>query len=73
MISLDAGTIQEYVASGEWKGKAGAYAVQGIGAALVKEVHGSITNVIGLPLIEVPAALREVGGPRPKFAAGKPA
>ena len=71
-IELDAATIADYVASGEWRGKAGAYAVQGIGAALVKEVHGSITNVIGLPLVEVLAALREVGGPRPKFAAGKP-
>src|SRR5512139_234538 len=72
MIELDAGAIADYVASGEWRGKAGAYAVQGIGAALVKEVHGSITNVIGLPLVEVLAALREVGGPRPKLAAGKP-
>lgn len=71
-IELDAAAIADYVASGEWRGKAGAYAVQGIGAALVKEVHGSITNVIGLPLVEVLAALREVGGPRPKLAAGKP-
>lgn len=73
MIDLDANIIADYVASGEWRGKAGAYAVQGIGAALVREVRGSITNVIGLPLVEVLAALREVGGPRPKLAAGKPA
>ena len=71
-IELDAGTIQDYVASGEWKGKAGAYAIQGIGASLVKEIHGSVTNVIGLPLVEVLAMLREVGGPHPKLAAGKP-
>ncbi|MBA3394954.1 MAG: septum formation protein Maf [Deltaproteobacteria bacterium] len=69
-IELDAGTLADYVASGEWRGKAGAYAIQGIGAALVREVRGSVTNVIGLPLAEVLAALREVGGPHPKLAAG---
>lgn len=69
---LDEATIGDYVASGEWRGKAGAYAVQGIGAALVREVRGSVTNVIGLPLAEVLAALREAGGPVPRFAAGEP-
>lgn len=73
MIELDAATLADYVASGEWRGKAGAYAIQGIGAALVEEIRGSVTNVIGLPLVEVLAALREVGGPRPKLAAGRPA
>jgi septum formation protein len=70
MIDADAATVADYVASGEWRGKAGAYALQGIAAALVREVRGSVTNVIGLPLAEVLAALREVGGPRPRFAAG---
>jgi septum formation protein len=73
MIELDASMIADYVASGEWRDKAGAYAVQGIAAAFVKEVHGSVTNVVGLPLAEVLAALREVGGPQPRLAAGKPA
>ena len=73
MIELDAGLVADYVASGEWRGKAGAYAIQGIGAALVREVRGSVTNVIGLPLVEVLAALREVGGPRARLAAGQPA
>jgi septum formation protein len=72
MIDLDAGTIADYVASGEWRDKAGAYAIQGIGAALVRAVHGSVTNVVGLPLVEVLAALREVGGPAPRFTAGTP-
>ncbi|HLL25718.1 MAG TPA: Maf family protein [Kofleriaceae bacterium] len=72
MIALDEDTIADYVASGEWRGKAGAYALQGIGAALVREIRGSVTNVIGLPLVEVLAALREAGGPRPHFAAGNP-
>ena len=69
---LDA-MLADYVASGEWRGKAGAYAIQGIGAALVREVRGSVTNVVGLPLAEVVAALREVGGPLPKLASGTPA
>ena len=72
-IELDAGVLADYVASGEWRGKAGAYAIQGIGAALVAAVHGSVTNVIGLPLAEVLAALREAGGPMPRFQAGTPA
>lgn len=73
MIDFDAETLADYVASNDWRGKAGAYALQGIGAALVREVRGSVTNVIGLPLAEVLAALREVGAPLPRFAAGKPA
>ncbi len=70
MVELDAATVADYVASGEWRGKAGAYAIQGIGAALVREVRGSVTNVIGLPLAEVVAALREAGAPQPRLAAG---
>jgi len=72
MTELDAPTVADYVACGEWRGKAGAYALQGIGAALVREVRGSVTNVIGLPLAEVVAALREVGAPQPAFAQGTP-
>jgi septum formation protein len=50
--------IQEYLATGEPFDKAGAYAVQGIGAALVEKVEGSYTNVVGLPVDEVLEALR---------------
>jgi septum formation protein len=53
--------IREYVATGEPCDKAGAYAVQGLGAALVERVEGSYTNVVGLPMDEVRAALRAVG------------
>jgi septum formation protein len=53
--------IQEYLATGEPFDKAGAYAVQGIGAALVEKVEGSYTNVVGLPLDEVLAALHSAG------------
>jgi septum formation protein len=72
MAELDAATIADYVACGEWRGKAGAYAIQGIAAGLVTGVNGSVTNIAGLPLAEVLAALREVGGPLPRFTAGNP-
>jgi septum formation protein len=39
-----------YLATGEWRGRAGAYAIQGAGAALVKSVRGDYENVVGLPL-----------------------
>ena len=48
-----------YVASGEWEGRAGAYAIQGRGAALVRRVDGDYLNVVGLPaalLVELLAA-----------------
>jgi septum formation protein len=73
MITIDPSTLADYVASNEWRGKAGAYAIQGIGAALVRGVTGSVTNVIGLPLVEVLEVLRDVGGPTPRFTAGLPA
>ncbi len=50
---LSEAEIAAYVASGEPLDKAGAYAVQGLGAALVKAVSGSYTNVVGLPLAAV--------------------
>ncbi|MFH2125073.1 MAG: Maf family protein [Pseudomonadota bacterium] len=53
--------IAAYVATGEPLDKAGAYAVQGVGAALVKEVSGSYTNVVGLPLAAVIEMLLEQG------------
>lgn len=47
---LDTPTIDRYLASGEWRGRAGGYAIQGRGSALVAGVHGDIANVIGLPV-----------------------
>lgn len=41
---------EAYIASGEWAGRAGAYAVQGLGSALVEEISGDLSNVIGLPI-----------------------
>lgn len=42
--------IGRYVASGEWREKSGGYAIQGLGAMLVREIHGDYENVVGLPL-----------------------
>src|SRR5436190_19121570 len=47
---LDGATIDLYAASGEWRDRAGAYAVQGLGSMLVERVDGDLANVIGLPL-----------------------
>jgi septum formation protein len=41
--------IEEYLASGEWEGRAGAYAIQGLGARLVQRIEGDYLNVVGLP------------------------
>ncbi len=46
---LTARDIAAYVASGEWRDRAGAYAIQGLGAALVERVEGDYLNVVGLP------------------------
>ena len=73
MVPMDGAMLADYVASGEWRGKAGAYAIQGIGAGLVRSVRGSVTNVIGLPLVEVLEALRAVGAPSAQMARGVPA
>lgn len=58
--------INAYVAGGEPMGKAGAYAIQGMGAALVEEVSGSYTNVVGLPLAAVIKLLLARGVIQPK-------
>jgi septum formation protein len=46
---LTARDLAAYVASGEWEGRAGAYAIQGFGASLVEEIDGDYLNVVGLP------------------------
>ena len=52
-----------YLASGEWRGKAGGYAIQGCAEALIRMVAGSHSGVVGLPLFETRALLRASGYP----------
>lgn len=59
--SLDDDEIAAYAATGEGLDKAGAYAIQGIGAFAVARIDGSWSNVVGLPVCEVIAALRRTG------------
>ena len=47
--SLTPRDVARYVASGEWEGRAGAYAIQGLGASLVERIEGDYLNVVGLP------------------------
>ena len=72
MRQVEAAELDDYVDAGEWRGKAGAYAVQGMAAAWVARISGSITNVVGLPLSEVVECLGDVGGPRPAYSRGTP-
>lgn len=53
--------IAGYVRTGEPMDKAGAYAIQGVGSAIVEHVSGSYTNVVGLPLCEVARDLQQLG------------
>jgi septum formation protein len=54
--------IEEYLESGEWLDKAGAYAIQGGAAGFALSIAGSYTNVVGLPLAQVVEALRVAAG-----------
>lgn len=60
---LSAAEIDAYVASGEWHGKAGGYAIQGSAEGLVAWISGSHSGVVGLPLFETRALLKSVGFP----------
>ncbi|APH56850.1 Septum formation protein Maf [Granulibacter bethesdensis] len=52
---------EAYIASGEWRGKAGGYAIQGLAAAYIRFLSGSYSNVVGLPLFETAQLLRGLG------------
>lgn len=59
--ALSPAEIAAYLDSGEPMDKAGAYAIQGLGALLVSEIRGDYNNIVGLPLLAVDAAWRELG------------
>lgn len=60
---LSRGEIQDYVASGEWRGKAGGYAIQGLAGSFVVKLVGSYQSVVGLPLYETVSMLDGAGYP----------
>jgi septum formation protein len=47
--ALSTADVERYLAAGEWEGRAGAYAIQGLGAGLVERIEGDYLNVVGLP------------------------
>jgi len=55
--------MDAYLKSGEWRGKAGGYAIQGLAGAFVERLVGSYSNVVGLPLAETAALLSGAGHP----------
>ena len=59
--TLDEDMIQAYIAGGEWQGKAGGYAIQGIAQAFIAHLSGSYSGVMGLPLYETAELLRGFG------------
>ena len=61
MLPLDGGDIAWYVSTGEPLDKAGAYAAQGIGGLFIDSIHGSYSNVVGLPLALLFQMLRRAG------------
>jgi septum formation protein len=58
---LDAPDLQAYLESGEWRGKAGGYAIQGRAEAFIPAINGSYSNVVGLPLAVALDLLRGLG------------
>jgi septum formation protein len=68
--SLSPAELEGYVGSREWEGKAGGYAIQGVAAAFVRKVHGSYTNVVGLPVCEVIEDLDALGALPADWALG---
>ena len=60
-IAVDDDLLEWYLSTGESPGKAGGYAIQGHAAVFVDELRGSLTNVIGLPVLEVVQTLQETG------------
>jgi len=58
---LSPSEMEAYIASGEWQGKAGGYAIQGRAAALIRHIEGSYSAIVGLPLSDVAQALDGLG------------
>ena len=63
LARLSDAAIKDYIASGEWQGKAGGYGIQGYAARHVAWIQGSYTGVVGLPLFETSQLLAGLGYP----------
>ena len=63
MKRLSDAELNAYLASGEWQGKAGGYAIQGVAGAFIPWISGSFTGIVGLPLAETAALLQAAGYP----------
>lgn len=61
MKNLSDAEVNAYLASGEWDGKAGGYAIQGAAGAFIPWISGSFTGIVGLPLAETANLLRAAG------------
>jgi septum formation protein len=60
---LSSDEIEAYLASGEWRGKAGGYAIQGLAGSFVQKIVGSYSSIVGLPLYETVSLLAGEGYP----------
>lgn len=60
-MEMDASTIEKYLDTGEWQGVAGAYRIQGLASCLITRIEGSWSGIVGLPIHELYAILREHG------------
>jgi septum formation protein len=69
---LDEAAVARYVAAGEWRERAGAYAIQGVGSALVESVEGDYFNVVGLPVALLVETLAVFGVAPFSWAAPRP-
>jgi septum formation protein len=58
--TLERAEVDWYAGTGEWRGRAGGYAIQGRGAALVERIEGDFWNVVGLPVPELVALLKKI-------------
>lgn len=63
MKRLSEAEIAAYIASGEWQGKAGGYAIQGLASAFIPWISGSFTGIVGLPLSDTAGLLEAAGYP----------
>jgi septum formation protein len=63
MLPLSEADVRWYVESGEPRGKAGGYAIQGLASRFVPRIEGSWSNVVGLPVATVLQLLEQVGDP----------